>query len=175
MTYLKHISLAFALLVFSVKISTDAQDYTTAMKVRYIKSFTKYVEWPSSYKSGDFIIGVLNDQKIADALTIKLKDRNIGIQPYKVVNFSSTSDIAKCHLLYIPTKQSSSLAGAVGKVDSWSTLIISDSPGLIEKGSSINLVMQGPKQVFELNKKTMSKYSLTVSAQLEPMASRVIN
>ena len=171
----KRIYLAVLLVFCTVAVNTEAQDYTTAMKVRYLKSFTKYVEWPSSYKTGDFIIGVLNNSKITDALKIKLKDKTIGVQPYKVVNFTDANAVGKCHLIYVPTDKSSHLKTVVSKVKKYSTLVVTDQPGLIEKGSSINLVMEGPKQKFELNKRNMQRCSLTISAQLEPMATKVIN
>ncbi len=173
----KGIYIALFLIFSSVIVAntdTEAQDYTTAMKVRYLKAFSKYVEWPSSYKSGQFIIGVLNNKKIADALKVKLNGRKIGLQSYKVVNYTTARTVAKCHMLYVPTNKSAELKTIVSRIKKFSTLLVTDKPGLITQGPGINLVMDGPKQKFELNKKVMKKSALTVSAQLEPMAAKVI-
>ena len=170
----KSLYITIVLVLSSVFVNTDAQDYNTVLKVKYLKSFTKYLEWPATYKTGDFIVGVLDGKKYADALQLKLKDRMIGSQAYKVINFSDASAVGKCHLLYIPSDKSSNLKAAVSKLKKYSTLVVSDKPGLITQGSSINLIMNGPKQVFEINKQTLTKCSLKVSAQLEQMAVKVI-
>ena len=167
--------IALLLVLSSVFVNTDAQDYTTAMKVQYIKSFTKYVEWPDEYKTGDFIIGVVDGSSYVEALQSKLEGKMIGNQTYKVVNYANVNSVGRCHVLYIPADKSASLKAAVELIKKYSTLVVTDKPGLITEGPSINLVMEGPKQKFEINKKTMTKYSLKVSAQLEPMASKVIN
>ena len=66
------------------------------------------------------------------------------------------------------------LKDVVKKCSKYKTLVVTDKPGLITQGSFINLVMEGPKQKFEINKKNTSKYSLTISAQLETMATKVV-
>ena len=158
-------------LVFS---SLQAQDYVVITKVRYLKSFTKYVEWPNDYKSGDFVIGVLDNATMANALSLKLKDRTVGNQSFKIINYTSASDIGRCHILYIPPEKSSDLKTALSRVKSYSTLVVTDKPGLVEEGSGINLVRNGAMFQFEINQKIMKKSELTVSSLLIPMAAKVI-
>jgi len=72
--------------------------------------------------------------------------------------------------LFIPYDKTALLHSAVSKLGKNSTVIITEKPGMILQGSSINFVVESNKQKFELNKTNLARHNLNVSEALEQMA-----
>ncbi len=156
-------------LFFMASFSGKAQDIHKFHSI-FIYNFSKFIQWPSEYKSGDFVIGVLGNSPIKAHLESMAKNKKLGNQNFKVVSFKNPSEIDKCHILYIPTEKSESLEECVNKVESSSTLIITDKPGLAKVGSGINFLIVNGKPKFELNKLAAEKRNLKVSTELAKLA-----
>ena len=97
--------------------------------------------------------------------TKKVFEQNIEIK-----KFTASSDLSKCHILYIPSGSSEPFSSVVSKMESYSTLIVTDTPGMATKGSAINFVIMANRQKFELNESNAVKYNLKVSNSLEALA-----
>ena len=137
----------------------------------FIYNFTKYIEWPSNYRSGQFTIGILGDN---EALYLELekmsKVKKVANQSFSIERYESISEVEGPHILYIPMDSSSELNQAVTKLKNKSTLIVTEKPGLALKGSSINFIIEGNRQKFELNKSTTESHNLKVASTLENLA-----
>ncbi|MFL5729995.1 MAG: YfiR family protein [Cytophagaceae bacterium] len=146
--------------------STPPADPNAKIKVIFIYNFTKYIEWPSDYKQGDFLIGVLGNTSLLPDLENLAKTKMIGSQKCTVKSFATVSDIQKCHILFIPVEKSEELEPVLKKIKNMSTLVVTEKEGLARKGSVINFVNIENKQKFELNKTNASKKGLIVSSNL---------
>ncbi|MGK7396562.1 MAG: YfiR family protein [Candidatus Cyclobacteriaceae bacterium M3_2C_046] len=146
----------------------QAQDYK--FHSVFIYNFTKYIEWPSSYKSGEFVIGVLGKSTVSDKLKEMAAIKSVGSQPISVKEYSSVEEIGKCHILFIPDNKSNFLENAIAKFTSSPTLLITEKAGMGKKGSGINFVLQGGKWKFELNKTALEQAQLKVATDLEKLA-----
>lgn len=135
-------------------------------KALFLYNFTKYIEWPADKQGGDFVIGVLGNSPIIKELDIIASKKKIGLQPIKVKVFNSINDIGSCHVLFIPSGKSSSLAQVNKKIAEKGILVITDKPGLGKKGSGINYVLNGGHQDFEINKNTIEQQNLKVNSSL---------
>lgn len=154
--------------------NVDSKDANAKIKAVFVYNFTKYIEWPESYKQGDFKIGIVgNDQALLTELKKMAQIQKAGLQSISVQNTSSVNEINQCHIVYIVSDKSDELSKAVEKVKNTSTLIVTEKPGLIDKGAGINFVTTDNKQKFELNKNNITKYNLEVSSKLLPFASLV--
>lgn len=154
-------------------VTAVAQDFNTATKVRFIRIFPKYVEWPSTQKSGDFVIGVIGDANLASALTSAMAEKTVGSQPIKVKQFASANDIDKCHLIYLSADKSGEINTCIAKGKKNSTLIVTDKEGLIDK-SSINFVFVESRLNYELNVKNLTNFGLKYNDNLKTVAAKVI-
>lgn len=154
-------------------VTAVAQDFNTATKVRFIRIFPKYVEWPSNQKSGDFVIGVIGDANLASALTTAMAEKTVGSQPIKVKQFSSANDIEKCHLIYLSADKSGEINTLMAKGKKDNTLIVTDKEGLIDK-SSINFVFVESRLNYELNVKNLTNFGLKYNDNLKTVAAKVI-
>ncbi|MBL7888401.1 MAG: YfiR family protein [Bacteroidia bacterium] len=164
--------LPVALLVTRAMIAPDQGEEANAkIKAIYIYNFTKYIEWPQEYKSGNFVVGVLGtNTALLGELNKMAAAKTVGSQKFDIKNISSPADAAACHIVYILSDKSSQLADVVTKVKGKSALIVTDKEGLAAKGAAINFIIVENKQKIELNKGNIEKYKLKVAAQLVEMA-----
>ncbi len=155
---------------FDIKFTLPSEDPNLQFKKSFIWAFTKYIEWPSSYASGEFVIGVLGDDPLATYLS-QLKDKygDVDGQKISIQTFANVSKIEKCHILYIPETKSGLLNSVISKLQGKSTLIITEGEGLAKQGAIINFVVRDSKIKFEINKKTAESYSLQVSSVLSDL------
>lgn len=159
----------FGILVMTViPFMAKSQDYR--IHSVFIYNFTKYIQWPSSDQNGDFVIGVLGNSPMVASLEKLAAERKIGTRSMVVKKFSSVDQISKCHMLFIPDRQSSDLEAAIAKISGQSTLVMTERSGLGMKGSGINFITVDGKQKFELNKAATEKAQLKVSNELTSLA-----
>jgi hypothetical protein len=133
-------------------------------------NFTKLIEWPKSYREGNFVVGVVGESPLFSELSKMAKTKKVANQSLQIKKFNTTKDIAKCHILYVSRNQSEEISSVLKKVKSNSTLIITEKQGLVDKGAGINFIIKNNRQKFELNKKNVEKYKLKVSSNLEALA-----
>ena len=146
-------------------------DTNAKIKAVFIYNFTKYIEWPSDYNGGDFIIAILGENKaLFEELNKMSQVKKIANQSFSIVKYNSVSEVKVPHILYIPSENTKELAKAVEKLRGKSTLIVTEKPGMAKKGAGINFVVVGNRQKFELNKSNVERQNLKVASTLENLA-----
>ena len=144
-------------------------------KSLFIYQFTKYTEWPEDYKQGDFVIGVVNDNDLAEILSSASKAKKINSQNVIVKRISSTAEISKCHVLYVGGTSPSEVEPFINRAKQYNCLVITEGNGMVDRLSAINFVVVGNALKFEMNKQLFRDRGLTVSNSLENLATKVIN
>lgn len=149
----------------------QGEEANAKIKAIYIYNFTKYIEWPQDYKTGNFIVGVLgSNSSLLGELNKMASAKTVGTQKFEIKNIASAAEATNCHIVYILNDKSTQLADVVGKVKGKSALIVTDKEGLASKGAAINFVIVENKQKIELNKSNIERYKLKVAEQLVSMA-----
>ncbi|MBN4072198.1 YfiR family protein [Flavobacteriales bacterium AH-315-E23] len=152
----------------------QTNDNTNAkIKATFIYNFTRYIEWPAEAKKGNFEIGVLGNTPLYAELIEMQRKTTRGAQPFLIKKYLSVSSIGKCHMIFISKANSGEMDAIVKKFKGKSTLIISEKPGLIEKGD-INFVVTNNKQGFEINRGNIAGHSLSIASSLQAFATKVI-
>jgi hypothetical protein len=149
-------------------INVMAQSYK--MHTVFIFSFTRYIQWPDAYNSGDFEIVVLGDSPIVEELRSMAQAKKVGDRNIKVTKINSAAEIKKCNILFIPTERAGQIGDVMGKIASQSILVITETPGLGAKGSNVNFVQKDGKLAFELNQSAATKQGLKISNELSRLA-----
>ncbi len=136
----------------------------------FVYNFTRLIEWPSAYKSGDFVVGVIGSGSLSNELGTTLQGKRVSQQVIRFENYKDASEITNCHILVVPFGKSNELENIITKIGNQGTLIITEKNGMLDKGAVINFVIDGNSLKFELNKDAATKRGLTVSSTLEKMA-----
>ncbi|HEY3405553.1 MAG TPA: YfiR family protein [Ohtaekwangia sp.] len=136
----------------------------------FIYSFTRYIQWPDAYNTGDFEILVIGDSPILDELKVMAQAKKVGDRAIKVTKIASPAEIRKCNIVYLPANKSSQIDAVLAKVNTQSILVVTEEPGLGAKGSNINFIVKDGKLAFELNQAAMTKQGFKVSNELSRLA-----
>jgi hypothetical protein len=172
----------FAIFLCSLFFGTGAidaqsrdEDTKAIYKAAYLFSFTKLVDWPSSYKSGEFTIGLLAGQggdNLYDELKKKYEDKKIGDQTITIDRYGTASEVDdRCNILFVGKGSTSSLSQL--KDDDRSTLLVSERSGGLQRGAVINFVIKNNKLEYELSRSNAERYGLTIGNELRELAFKV--
>jgi hypothetical protein len=147
-----------------------SQSSIPAAQSVFIYNFTRLIEWPADYKSGDFNIGVIGSGEVFNELKNYTASKMVGAQPIKVVKFNNVAEIAKCHILFVAYGKTKDLAEIISKLGGSKTLIVSENKSAIDKGAAINFIIMEDKLKFELKTANASNIGLKIHSNLENMA-----
>ncbi len=170
---MKKVKKIFSILILIgvITINTSAQQRSMPeIHSMMVYNFMKYIHWPPTSASGDFIIGVVGDKEVFNTLEKWYGTKSKGSQKIMIKQFNPSDDMSACHVLYVGRSKSSAFESINIALSGKSTLIVTDKSGLGKKGSAINFKTVNNKLKFELNQATMLSANLKVSSQLTGMA-----
>lgn len=162
----------FAVLLLSfacmgISFSVKAQQETNyAVHANIIYHFTKYIDWPSSTKSGDFVIGIAGDTPLYDELKKNITNKMAGNQRIVIKRISSIEEVYNCQILFISEDESSDMKKIAAKTAGTPILLVSESEGLAQKGSCINFTIVSDHLKLEINKNNIEQRGLSIASEL---------
>ena len=149
---------------------SNGKQAVAAQKALFFYSFATQIDWPAEFKTGNFVIGIYGDHELYKQLVSRLSSSKRGNQPFKIVEYKSSSEIKNCHILYIDESKSDVLSSKKKELRSNSTLVITDKKGLLDDGSMINFIYPNNRTMFELSKATAEKSKLVIGKQISSLA-----
>ncbi len=170
---MKRLLICFGLFVLPAVFGfqTAGQDTNARIKSVFIYNFTRYIDWPADYKTGNFVINMYgSNTAMLTELNNMAKTKTVGTQKIEIRNTTTLDGIGKPHILYISSDVSTPLADIVAKLKGKATLLVTEQPGSAKKGAAINFIVVDNRQKFELNQSNAEKYNLKVSSSLVAMA-----
>jgi hypothetical protein len=163
---------SFILVLFFIFINGKSFSQTSVAQAQaiFIYNFTRLIEWPGEFKTGDFVIGIYGSSELFNEVKPYTTSKMVGNQAIKVVKFTSVEEISKCHIIFVGFGKTKELAAILAKLGNNSTLIITEKNGGLENGAAINFTLVEDKLKFELKAGNASKYGLKIHSNLENMA-----
>jgi hypothetical protein len=153
-------------------IVTTAYMQTTIPKAQtlFIYNFSRLMEWPPEYRTGNFVIGVLGTSEVASELEAYTKGKKVGVQDIEIIRYKTPQEIANCHILFVPFSRTKQVPEVIAALKGKSTLIITEKAGALDEGAAINFVMIEDKMKFELRAENANKYGIKLSSKLSEMS-----
>lgn len=151
------------LLLFFVS-NSYSQD--AKFKALFMYNFTKYIEWPVEKQKGDFVIGVYGGSPITKELSIIAQKKKVGIQPIKVRQVNTYSEMKGCNILFVPANRSLKIEEIVSNCSGRGTVLITEKEGMAILYSGLNYVKVNGKQSFEVNRGNLEKQGVKVNSVL---------
>jgi YfiR/HmsC-like len=142
------------------------QETDYAVHANIIYHFTKYIDWPPDKKTGDFIIGIIGDTPLYDELKKDITNKTAGGQKIVIKKFSSLATTFICHILFISDDESGNMKKIVSITAGASTLLVSESEGLAQKGGCINFIIVSDHLKLEINKNNIEQRGLNIASEL---------
>ena len=151
-------------------IASDAQTGIAKAQAMFIYNFSRLIEWPASYKTGSFVIGVLGTGDIKSELESYTTGKRVGAQQIVIKQYRSPAEVEKCHILFVTFTKTKTLGEMVNLLRNKSTLIITEKNGAVGQGSAINFVLVGDRLKFEISQGNATRYGIKYSSKLTEMA-----
>lgn len=136
----------------------------------FIYNFSKYVKWPEDQNTGKFVIGVYGSSIIEKDLVEMAASKKVNGLPIEVRHFKSVEGLDQCHIIYVASSESGKIDQIISKTNSKPILIVTDKPGLANRGAAINFVELDGKIKFELNQQNAESRGLKVAGALTSLA-----
>lgn len=156
--------------------TTANGDTNARLKSVFIYNFTRYIDWPTEYKTGSFVINMYGtNASMLSELNKMALTKTVGAQKIEIKNTTTLDGIGKCHILYVTPDVTTPISEILARVKGKATLIITEQPGYAKKGAAINFVVVDNRQKFELNQVNAEKNNLKVSSSLLALAIPVEN
>lgn len=162
------VSKLFLIIILFISIQSYGQE--DKYKSVFMYNFTKHFEWPVSYRSGNFVIGVIGNPIIIGELEGVTSGKKVGNQPIVIEKYKDVTEMGKCHILFLPSNKSKDIGDIVQKIGTNPTLLVTEKDGLAQQGAAINFIIREGKIKFELNKSVVNKQGLKISSYLETLA-----
>lgn len=162
-------------LLLSVSFFFNQKGYSQTSEIQakssFIYNFTRYIEWPPSSKSGDFIIGVYASSAIFNELQNYTSDKKVGSQAIVIKKINSIDDITGIHMLFVPFGKTKEMPAIVTKIGDNKIIIIAEKSGALEQGATINFVLTDDNKLkYEIKTSNAIKIGLKCNSVLEKMA-----
>ena len=152
-----------SILVLFLSLTSNATGQYDKFKALYIYNFTKRIDWPESYKEGDFVMGVLGKSAITGHLKEFTKNRKVLDQSIQVINYQNYKDIDTCHLLLITDAYAGDLSKVIDYLVSKPTLVITEEP---DAPACINFKETQKSLHFQIDPHKIRNKQLKVSQSL---------
>ncbi|HEY8243393.1 MAG TPA: YfiR family protein [Casimicrobiaceae bacterium] len=148
-----------------------------AVKAAYVYKFLAYVDWPAAaFDAPDapFVIGVLGSDVIADEIRQIVAGRSVGERAVQVKRLREGESAAGLHVVFVGRAESARLHALARSVQGQPTLVVTESPGALNAGSAINLVVASDGRVrFEIALDAADRSGLRLSSRLLALAQTV--
>ena len=143
-----------------------SQTINYSIHANIIYHFTKYINWPESKRSGDFIIGIVGETPLYDSLTNFVADKSAGDQKIVVKMYSHSEAAYNCQILFISEDESSYLKKILLRTTGAPLLIVTESQDGAIKGSCINFAIVFNRVKIEINKNNIEQRHLNIASEL---------
>jgi hypothetical protein len=160
------------LLALLLRGIATAQDVTEpALKAAFIYNFARFTTWPADLPSADsFVICVLGDAAVSDALTRTVAGRQLMDRPIAVTSVAATAPKRGCRILYVsgvPAREAAALAGELRDAP---VLTISNIEGFASTGGMTQFYFENGQLRFRIHHESAKRAGLQISSRLLVMA-----
>ncbi len=136
------------------------------MQALFIYNFSKLIEWPNSVESNNFKIGVFGSHDAYEEINGLLKGKQTGPKNIQIEYYNTLNEIINCHILFLPDVKVEIMLSIIEKFKEKPILIVTNTPGMIERGADINFKTVEGKQSYEISSKNIKSHNLIVSSKL---------
>ena len=146
------------------------------LKAAFVYNFTKFIDWPGeSVRSLTFQICVLGQNPFGSELTQLTDGKVIEGHPVQVLIVTNYHLVRSCQVVFISASEDAHLKQILSGLRGRSVLTVGDSPGFVDAGGMIELLVEDERMRFEVNLHAANEARLKISAKLLSLAKAVLS
>lgn len=147
----------------------DRTDTQIALKGMYLFQFAKGNDWPSSVKSGPFVVAVHGKPALVENLAQKYAVAAIGSQSLRIESVENEGDVGNAHVLYTEAT-GPELDRILGAVKGQPTLVVTAMQQGLLPGVGVNLYPSDNQLRYEINFQEAEKRGILVGNRIASWA-----
>jgi hypothetical protein len=137
------------------------------------------VQWPTPIGSAPaaqtpIVIGVLGKNPFGASLD-SFSRKVLAGRPLVVTRLSNVADVAGCNLVFISASEKKQTAKILKKLAGLPVLTVGETPGFVEAGGMLNLMVDGKNLRLGVNKAAAEKAGIILDPQLVKLAQLTTN
>jgi hypothetical protein len=155
-----------------MRVVASAQDVTEpALKAAFIYNFAIFTEWPADVvPAGPFVICVLGDAAVGEALEREFKGRLIAGHIMAVSHVAPAGPQRVCHVLYVSGVTAGQAARLIAGLRDVPVLTISDVEGFTDLGGIAQFFFEHGRLRFSVDLGSAGRARLQISSRLLALA-----
>lgn len=145
------------------------------VKAAFVARFPEFVEWPPELWEGrdQLEICVASPNALHGILGEVTEGTTLAGREVVVRDVEPADDVTTCHVLFVSSPEPDRQQALLDRVGSLPVLTIGDTPGFLDRGGVINLMLVGRRVRFAVDMTAAERARLRVSSQLLRLASTV--
>ena len=144
-----------------------------ALKAAFIYTFMKFTQWPEPFPASDpFVICVLGDPSVGDALERLVKDREFAGRRVAVSIMAISGPTKPCRVIYVSGATPAQRAQILVELQDASVLTISDLVGFTNAGGMAQFFFERGQLRFSIGLEAVKRSRLQMSSNLLVLAKR---
>lgn len=147
----------------------DRTDTQIALKGMYLFQFAKGNDWPSSVKSGPFVVAVHGKPALVENLAQKYAVAAIGSQSLRIESVENEVDVGNAHVLYTEAT-GPELDRILSAVKGQPTLVVTAMQQGLLPGVGVNLYPSDNQLRYEINFQEAEKRGILVGNRIASWA-----
>lgn len=181
-TILPHVRIVVAMLLLcgalqGIAHAAPKNADETQVKAAFLYKFLGYVEWPPRvFASADtaLIVGVMDDEALADNLTLIAATRTVGSRPVVVRKLRHGDSLGGLHALFIGRAAEARLGDILVAAKGQPILTVTESAQGLTLGSNINFIVVDNRLRFDVAPPPATADGMKISARLLAVARKVM-
>ncbi len=163
---------AIAVVLLLLRAVAFAQDVTEpALKAAFIYNFARFTTWPTDVPAGEpFVICVLGDTAVGDALQRAVAGRLFAEHPIAVTRVAIDAPKRVCRVLYIAGLPLVQATSVVSELQDAPVLTLSNIEGFAAAGGMAQFFFEHGQLRFRITAETARRAGLQISSRLLVMA-----
>jgi hypothetical protein len=147
------------------------QDVTEpTLKAAFIYNFARFTNWPDAPAGDSFVICVLNDNAVADALRRAVVGKALTDRPIAVTVVAAAAPKRTCRVLYMAGMPVAEVATVVADLRESPVLTISSIDGFASAGGMTQFFFEHGQLRFRIHLESAKRAGLQISSRLLIMA-----
>jgi hypothetical protein len=150
-----------------------SQEYQ--LKAAFIVNFSRFITWPEqafSPQQQELNICVAGKNPFGSAL-IAVEHKIVNGHAINIVYAETLRKPQQCHLLYISSSEKTDLQSLFSHLDHQPVVTISDIPGFVDAGGSIEFVIKEDRLSFIINNSELRQRGIQAGASMLDLAASV--
>ena len=173
----RHHTLALAISVAALLLAAASAPASEAssseLKARFVVQLLKYVSWPESTPGQAYVIGVLGDEGVGEALAGLVEGRRVNDRRVEVRFLSDAAAVDGLHVLFLSQDDRAELRRIAREHHGSALLTVAERFEFPELGGDVGIEIVRGRVSFSINRRKSVRGPLKISAKLLRVASEV--